>query len=67
MQVENSCVSMVDIAQPARSSSFGLELVGLLTEQLSGSLLMESTPNFSVSVTFPVSASNGHDNRGSIG
>ena len=64
LQVKNSAGGAAsNVCPPAGTSSFGLELVNLLAEQLSGSLEIERAPAFSVSVTFPL----GEElNRGSI-
>jgi len=52
---------------PGQGSSFGLELVRLLTEQLDGSVRIERTPGFCVSMVFPLAAAGGvPTNRGSI-
>ena len=49
-----------------QKSSFGLELVGLLTEQLNGSVRKRNEAGFCVSVTFPLAPSAGKEgNRGS--
>jgi PAS domain S-box-containing protein len=52
LRVENSVCAA---AQPAtrKASSFGLELIRLLTEQLNGTLRIEPLPAFSVTVRFP--------------
>lgn len=55
-------------AASGSGSSFGLELVSLLTDQLSGTVSIERKPGFCVSVNFPVSGSpEAEINRGSIG
>jgi PAS domain S-box-containing protein len=44
-------------SKPRQGSSFGLELVRLLTEQLNGTMRIERTPGFCVGVVFPAAGS----------
>jgi two-component sensor histidine kinase len=39
---------------PGQGSSFGLELVRLLTEQLNGTVHIDRSPDFCVSLVFPL-------------
>lgn len=54
LEVQNSAEAGPPEYVPRKGSSFGLELVRLLTEQLNGSVQIERTPDFLVTVRFPV-------------
>jgi len=54
LKVEDSGLGAAPESTPVQGSSFGLELVRLLTEQLSGAVQMDRKPGFCVSVVFPL-------------
>ena len=55
LRVEDSGCSNPDVPRPpGQPSSFGLELVKLLSEQLDGKMIIERKPGFCVSVVFPL-------------
>jgi PAS domain S-box-containing protein len=53
LRVQNSGRDDAPACPPGSGSSFGLELVRLLTEQLDGSVHFEYAPDFCVSILFP--------------
>ena len=53
LEVEDSGAVEALEAPPRQGSSFGLELVRLLTEQLNGNVQIQRAPGYRVTVVFP--------------
>jgi two-component sensor histidine kinase len=53
LEVENPAGVEAADSAPLQGASFGLQLVTLLTEQLNGTVQIERTPDFRVTVVFP--------------